>query len=162
MRDPITVGISQIHIGQSPEVLRALALGSCVAIALYDPQLKLGGLSHAMLPQAAETRNPNHHPGKFVDSSITLMIHKLVQKGARPNRLSSKLAGGAKMIDLRSTRNQLDIGTRNIQSAHATLKKANIPIVAEDVGKNFARTVLFDLSSGKLIMQRAGENSKEL
>ena len=150
--ESITAGIGEIRIGKSPKVLQAIALGSCVGIALYDPQPKLGGLSHAMLPLEKETRKHSYSPGKFVDSAILLMIHKLVKKGAKPNRFVSKLVGGARMFEIKN----LDIGTRNVQSARAALKNAAIPIVAEDVGKDFGRTVHFYLSTGKLLIRKAG------
>ena len=160
--DSTIVGVGQICIGKSPEVFRAVALGSCVAIALYDPHLKLGGLGHALLPYAAEARTPSYPPGKFANSATAMLVRKMVKNGAKPNRLVSKLAGGAKMFEMKKGLDW-DIGARNVQSARAALDKANIPIVAEDVGKNFGRTVLFELSSGKLIILRAGgKNRREL
>ena len=110
-----------------------------------------------MLPYAMEARRRSFPPGRFVDKAIPIMIRKLVQKGAKSRRLVAKLAGGASLLELKSTRNLLDIGTQNVQSARAALKNVKIPIMATDVGKNFGRTVHFDLSSGKLMIRRVGE-----
>ena len=159
---PITAAVGEIRIGNSPGVLRALGIGSCVTIAIYDPHLKLGGMGHALLPYAADARNSNPLPGKYADSATIQLIQMLVKKGANRTRLISKLAGGAKMFELLKTQKKviLDIGSRNVQSARDSLKKANIPIVAEDVGKNYGRTVIFELDSGKLITLRAGKKHR--
>ena len=45
------VGIAELRIARSPTVLKAFGLGSCLAIALYDPELRLGALVHSLLPQ---------------------------------------------------------------------------------------------------------------
>ena len=57
-------------IGQSPEMIRVIALGSCIAIALYDPQLKLGGLSHSILSYEPNAQNRPLRPVKFADCAI--------------------------------------------------------------------------------------------
>ena len=154
--EPISVGLGQIRFGKSPDMLRAVALGSCVGIALYDPKLKIGALAHAMLPNSSEAR-AEFSPGRFVDSSISKMTSDLTKKGSNPKTLKAKLVGGAKMFNHIESKKFLDIGDRNVSTARDILKDEAIPIVAEDVGKNYGRTVVFDLSSGKMSIRRAGK-----
>ena len=51
----ISVGIADLKIVRSPDVLVTFALGSCVGICLYDPNVKVAGMSHVLLPSAAQT-----------------------------------------------------------------------------------------------------------
>ena len=50
----INVGIADYAISSSPDILRTI-LGSCVGICLYDPELKIGGMCHIMLPSMKDT-----------------------------------------------------------------------------------------------------------
>ncbi len=127
--NPITVGINQIKISKSPQILQAIALGSCVAIILYDTKLKLGGLSHSMHPTQNKLKTHDHSPGKFVDTAISQMLNILHKKGVNPRNcnLVSKLVGGASMFNFNSD-SALNIGKRNVKSARTTLQNANIPI----------------------------------
>ena len=46
------VGIGEYRVARPPAVLVSLGLGSCVGVALYDPERKVGGLAHIMLPSS--------------------------------------------------------------------------------------------------------------
>ena len=67
--------------------------------------------------------------------------------GARRDRITAKIAGGAKMFE-ESGGALGNIGQRNIESVHLNLKKEGIRLLKEDVGGSVARTLLFDVSSG--------------
>jgi chemotaxis protein CheD len=48
---------------------------------------------------------------------------------------------------------RLNIGERNIKSAKETMKKLGILVIAEDTGKNYGRTVIFDTFNGDLLIK---------
>lgn len=146
--DTIMVGIGAYAVAISPFKIKTSGLGSCVGVTLYDPQEKIGGLIHAMLPSMKEGRIKDN-PAKFTDSGIEYLVEEMIKKGASRRRLQAKLAGGASMFANPS----MNIGKRNIKSAKETLKKMNIPLVAEDTGKNYGRTIIFDTSTGKLLIR---------
>ena len=54
MAELIRVGMSEIAVSRSPDVLVAIGLGSCVGVCFYDPVLKYGGMAHVMLPDSAQ------------------------------------------------------------------------------------------------------------
>jgi len=143
------VGIAEIKVATAPTVLVSYGLGSCLGIALYDAEIKIGALAHTMLPYfragIRETRT-----SKFVDMALQEMIELLQHQGAEPNRLRAKLVGGANMFaDAPGTgRSSEGIGSRNIQAAHAILGELGIPLLAEDTGGNNGRTMEFDLENG--------------
>jgi len=47
----------------------------------------------------------------------------------------------------------LKIGEKNVKWAKNTLEKFEIPIIAEDTGKNYGRTVTLDISTGDLLIR---------
>lgn len=162
MSQRIRVGISEFRIAKTPCVLVSYGLGSCLGVALYDPDLQLGGLAHTLLP-TARVGVAGERQTKFVDSAIKLLVEELSAQGAGRERLVAKLAGGANMFSAPGLATDSGIGHRNIQIAHQTLSQLGIPIVAEDVGGHSGRTVEFDLTGGKLLVRSVrGEHHLEL
>ena len=81
MSRTITVGISDLNIAKAPDILVTYALGSCIGICLYDAVSKTAGLSHIMLPSAAQAPNVSDQPMKFADTAIELLIRKMEGAG---------------------------------------------------------------------------------
>jgi chemotaxis protein CheD len=151
------VGIAELRIARAPQILKAYGLGSCLAVALYDPELQLGALVHSLLPQQFYGETIDGSP-KFVDAAIRLMVAELRRAGAEPARLQAKSAGGANMFEGVYLTLMQSIGVRNARSARETLKDLGIPLVAEEVGGNRGRTVTFDLATGQLLVYCARED----
>ncbi len=151
------VGIAELRIARAPKVLKAFGLGSCLAITLYDPGSRLGGLVHSLLPQAGRGELPEP-PAKYVDVAIGLMVEELVRAGAEAARLQAKIAGGANMFESAYVTLVDSIGMRNVRSARTALAARHIPLAGEDVGGNRGRTVEFHLASGQLLVYCAREN----
>ena len=126
-------------------MLVTYALGSCIGICLHDPVLKLGALVHIMLPVNMEAGRKT--PMKYADTGIRETLRLMEGKGASRNRITAKIAGGAKMFEVGSS-SLGNIGQRNIESVHMNLKKEGIRLLKEDVGGTVARTLLFDVNSG--------------
>ena len=56
MPDLIKVGMADYKVGAAPSTLISYGLGSCIGLSLYDPQAKVGGLLHYMLPDSKQAR----------------------------------------------------------------------------------------------------------
>ena len=69
----IKVGMADLKVGKSPDVLTTLGLGSCVGVAIYDPVTKISGLLHCMLPDSTQFRN-NSNKAKYADSGIDELV----------------------------------------------------------------------------------------
>lgn len=134
-----------MKLGRGEEVLITYALGSCIGICLYDPIIKLGALIHIMLPLNMETGRKNTM--KYADTGIRETLRQMEARGARRSRITAKIAGGAKMFEI-SNGSLGNIGQRNIESVHLTLKQEGIRLLKEDVRGSMARTLLFDVGSG--------------
>lgn len=154
------VSIAECRLAEAPVVLKAYGIGSCVAVALYDPELKVGGLGHMLLPQAS-ARPRAGGPEKFVDAGIRIMVDKLTAAGAVRENLVAKIAGGANMFESEYQTLIKSIGARNAKSARETLVELQIPLLAEDVGGNRGRTVEFDLATGTLIVYSAHDRERK-
>ena len=153
MSNTITVGISDLNIAFAPDILATYALGSCVGICLYDEKNKIAGLSHIMLPWSTDSKNSNENTRRFADTGIAELANLMQSKGANFKNVWAKIAGGAQMFATNST--LFNIGERNVEAVKKVLKKFNIPIVGEETGKNFGRTVFFDAETGQMQIKSA-------
>lgn len=150
MSKTITVGIADFNVAKEDDTLVTYALGSCVGICLYDPVLKLAGLSHIMLPSIKEFRESSSaaQTGKYADTAIELLMKKMLGMGAVKIRLRAKIAGGAQMFAPVNNTTLAAIGERNVIAVKRELARLSIPIVAEDTGKNYGRTLYLTAADG--------------
>ncbi len=156
MSKVITVGIADMKYTRNEGVLITYALGSCVGVCLYDPVVKVAAMVHVMLPIKLDGSNDSN-VYKFANTGILATVKKMEAFGAVKKRITAKIAGGAKMFDIPSEGTFGNIGLRNIESVKQVLKSEKIPIVGEDVGGNYARTLLFDSSNGVGILRTYGK-----
>jgi chemotaxis protein CheD len=157
----VNVGISDWKINRGEGVIVTYALGSCVGICLYDKVSFIGGLSHIMLPDSKSvTPGAAMNRMKFADTAIPDMLAKMLSTGAVRARITAKIAGGAQMFQTSSEK--FNIGDRNVVSVKETLKALNIPIIAQDTGLNFGRTVFFDTLDGKMLVKSSAKGEKTL
>ncbi len=162
MSDLLVVGISDYKVARNPNVFVTYALGSCVGICLYDKQLKIGGLSHIMLPESSMFNKSDINRMKFADTAIVDMVQDLMRLGADRKRLTAKIAGGAQMFEVQQGSLVGTIGDRNVVSVKNVLHSLKIPIIAEDTGLNYGRTVYFDLETGIMKVQSLSRSIREL
>lgn len=153
------ISIAQARIDRAPAVLKAYGLGSCLAVGLYDPLNRVGGLAHLLLP-SHPSRSPLGDQGKYVDAGIRQMVEELVLFGAEHAKLVAKIAGGANMFESEYKTLINSIGARNAKSARETLNELGIPLLGEEVGGNRGRTVELDLASGMMIVYSARDGEK--
>ena len=159
----IPVGISDYKASRSPDMLVTYALGSCVGVALYDSASHIGGLSHIMLPSSSLRANGAIDDRmKYADTAIPDLIDSLVRLGADRSMLRAKIAGGANMFNSAGTSFVDTIGDRNTEAVKKALAQHGIPLVAEDVGSNYGRTVYFLLEDGRLRVQSLGRHINEI
>ena len=154
--DLINVGIADLGVAASPNTLRTI-LGSCVGICLYDPKMKIGGLSHIMLPSS---KKPSNNLKKYADTAIPLMIEEMIKIGAVRGQIVAKLAGGATMFKHSENSLMGDIGKNNILSVREILGQLKIPVLSEEVGGDYGRTIDFYLETGELKIKTIGKEPK--
>jgi chemotaxis protein CheD len=114
-----------------------------------------------MLPESSMFSNNEINRMKFADTAIVDLVQNLVKLGAERRRLTAKIAGGAQMFEVQQGSLVGTIGDRNISSVKKTLQSLRIPILAEDTGLNYGRTVYFDLETGIMKVQSLSRSIKE-
>ena len=161
MADLIRVGMADYKVGRSPATLISYGLGSCIGISLYDPQTKIGGLLHIMLPDSTQAR-ASDNPAKFADTGLPLMLNDVVGMGASKSRLVAKIAGGAQMFAFSNATDIMRVGTRNAEAVKRILRNMGIRVIAEDTGGSYGRTVQIDLSNGVYKVKTIDRGEKEI
>ena len=149
----LIVGIADMKMAQKGERLITYALGSCIGICLYDPQIKLAAMVHIMLPINMEAGRKNTF--KYADTGIRETLNQMVAKGAMKGRITAQIAGRARMFEV-SGGTLGSIGQRNSESVHQVLRRENIRLLWEDVGGKVARTMEFDSATGNGIIRSYG------
>lgn len=149
MSRTVTVGISDLNVVKAPDILVTYALGSCVGICLYDSVTKIAGLSHIMLPSSELNKDPKQ-AYRFADTAIVILVQKMVAAGASRARLKAKIAGGAQMFAAITKSSISNIGDRNVAAVKKTLAELRIPIIADDTGKNYGRTLYLSAEDGSM------------
>lgn len=153
------VGIGEYKVAESPSVIVTRGLGSCVGVVMYDPVSRIGGLAHIMLPSSQDFSTYTN-PYKFADLAIPALINDMRNKGCKT--LQARIAGGARMFALSSDRIGFDVGNRNTAQVKITLQKYSVPILAEDVGGSFGRTVTLDTTTGVVRVRTVGQGERAL
>jgi chemotaxis protein CheD len=157
----LVVGISDCKVSTDLDsVLVTYALGSCIAVAVYDPAAKIGGLLHYMLPESSlDAQKAQQNPFMFADTGIKALFQSVMASGAHPRRMVVRLAGGAAVLDSQGV---FQIGKRNYLAARRILWKAGVLISAEAVGGEVSGTTRLDLATGRMWIREAGGIEKEL
>lgn len=161
MPDLIRVGMADYKVGQSPATLISYGLGSCIGVSLYDPQTKIGGLLHIMLPDSTQAR-ASDNPAKFADTGFPLMLKDVLKLGASQSRLVAKIAGGAQMFAFANATDIMRVGARNAEAVKKILKDNRIRLIAEDTGGTYGRTVSIDLTNGAYKVKTIDKGEKEI
>jgi chemotaxis protein CheD len=145
-----------LFASKEPKFINTI-LGSCVAICIWDPILKIGGMNHYMLPfwNGQGLASP-----KYGNIAIEKLIQKMVQFGSNPRNLVAKVFGGGEVIDVKH--NSFNIGIRNIEVAFNSLKEYNIPIKAQSVGGKNGRKIQFNTLTGEVKMKIISRSEKIL
>ena len=144
--------MGEMVISTNPtDELVALGLGSCIALAMIDPEAGVGGLAHVVLPESANGAGP---PAKFADTAVPELLAQMRAAGADAARVQTAIAGGASMFD---TTQQLDIGARNREAVHDALRTAQLTCHAEQTGGGQGRTVRVSVGAGVVTSHTAGQ-----
>ncbi len=145
----IVVRVADLKVGCREDVLVTVGLGSCVAIMLYDPTAKIGGLAHILLPSPALARR-DANPAKFPQTAVPLLVELMAAQGASVRRMIARLAGGASMFASLAPSGTIQMGERNVVASRQVLNQSGIALVGEAVGGDYGRTVRLRVADGQV------------
>lgn len=130
------------YVSDQPNEVITTILGSCVAVCLYDPVVKIGGLNHFLLPGFCDSSSGTTSCGL---NMMELLINALQKKGAKRNRMRAKMFGGAQM-----RQGLTDIGKENVDFTQDFLRHEGIPCISQSVGGLVGRRLRFWPATGEV------------
>jgi len=145
----LLVRVADLNIGGEGDTLLTVGLGSCVAIVLHDAVVRVGGMAHVLLPSPGLSRR-QENPAKCPQTAVPALLERMAQRGASPRRITARIAGGASMFAALAPLGTVQMGERNVVAARETLRSVGLPLVGEDVGADYGRTVRFHVADGRM------------
>lgn len=148
----VVVGVGDLAISNDPTVtLSTYALGSCVAVVAYDPQARVAGLLHLMLPDShIAPAKAVVQPAMFANTGLPLFFKSFSGLRAEVGRLRLFMAGGANVL---IGNDAFKIGARNIRATQDYLVAQGFVLSGTAVGGSVNRTVHFDNATGQLTLK---------
>jgi chemotaxis protein CheD len=139
----LVVGIGEFVVSGDPQAsIITHALGSCVAVCVWDPQALVGGMLHYLLPEASlNSERARRQPAAFADTGIPMLFRAAYEIGLSKHRCRVHLLGGA-------AGGGSDIGLRNTLIAKRLLRQNGVQVHGEALGGNVVRTVTLVIATG--------------
>lgn len=156
------VGLGDIHVSKTPgEIIKTMALGSCVGVVMLAPKHRVVGMAHIVLPDSKiDPTRAETQPGYYADTGMVAIIDQFRRFNVINNHdLVVKLVGGASVLDANRT---FDIGKRNVLASRKALWRNRMAAIAEDVGGNYSRTVWVEVDTGRVFVTSPGRGRWEL
>lgn len=131
-------------------------LGSCVAACIRDPDVKIGGLNHFLLPGTGGGENS----ARYGSHAMEVLVNSILRAGGQKSRLEAKVFGGGNVIDVSAKET---VGDRNGKFVTEWLKREGIKLLASDLGGDKARRVFYFPETGRAsVLRLAGAETRKL
>lgn len=155
-KDLVIIGPGERY-ATAEEVIISTVLGSCIAITLFEPELKIGGMNHYMLPGEDTNNFSMGITGKYGVHAMDLLLQEMQKLGCRKEKLEAKVFGGGAVLLLQGEGGN-KVPKSNIEFAYRVLKtKYQIPVAAGDTGGINGRKIFFDPKTGKVTVKTLGK-----
>ncbi len=141
----------QLYFGNTAERVHTL-LGSCVAITLWNPTRRIGGMCHFLLPSRHRAPGTGRD-GRFGNESLEMLVEALLKAGTRPQDYQVNLYGGADTLpDMNG--HKFNVGERNIEQGWTLIDHYGFVLQDVDVGDHVPRNVSMTFHDGQVQMRR--------
>lgn len=144
----------QTCVLDSPGLISTI-LGSCVAVCLYDPDAKIGGMNHFMLPAKSDDSAASARYGVH---AMELLITSLMKHGADRRKFQAKAFGGANLLS--SVCKMSQVGRRNVEFIREFLELEGFPLVSSKLGGECPLRVLFQPHDGRVFVETLKNSNK--
>ncbi|MBX2861356.1 MAG: chemotaxis protein CheD [Vampirovibrio sp.] len=146
-------------------VLYIANLTTSMAVAIYDPVLKVGGMAHIVLPESrlAALEGEEKPPATFADEAVPLLVEAYLEAGGQKQNAQVRMAGGSQLFNFGGGGgNYLNVGSRNSTAIRASLSKLGFTLEKADTGGNKARRVRLVIASGQFSVAQLGGTTLSL
>ncbi len=150
MKKCISIHIGEYHACSEPAIIHTL-LGSCVAVCLFDPVHRIGGMNHILLPGKADM-SCFDVSARYGINAMELLINRMMALSSRYDCIVAKVFGGGNVISSFSGKNI--IGGKNTDFVLEFLQREGIPVLSKDVGGTEARKIYFHTDTGEVLLKR--------
>lgn len=137
----------EFYWGDHETRIRTL-LGSCIAICLWHPELRIGGMSHSLLPDRSAPASS--FDARYISEAIELFKQEIKKTGTKPSDYYVKLFGGGTFIQ----EDEKSIGARNTFTARKLLSENGFSISNEHLGGMMGRNIILQLWNGEVWMKK--------
>ncbi|MBI1423490.1 MAG: chemotaxis protein CheD [Gammaproteobacteria bacterium] len=128
-------------------------LGSCIAITMWHPQRRIGGMCHYLLPSRGG--NQRLTQGYYADEVVNLFLNEIRKTGSRPGEYEVKVFGGGNMFDSRDeAATRTNVSQNNIAAGCQLLKQHGFKVKAKDLGGACYRKIFLEVWNGDVWVQR--------
>jgi len=147
----IFVGVAEAAVAAGEEVLVTVGLGSCVAILLYDADVRVAGMAHVLLP-APHRAFEESQAAKYATSAVPHLLREMSARGADRRRVTARIVGGASMFSGPRSSPLASAGARNLEATRDALEWAGVPVTGEEVGSDHGRSVRLFAADGRVVV----------
>jgi chemotaxis protein CheD len=145
----------EYYVTTNDEIITTV-LGSCVSACIRDPQMRIGGMNHFMLPASKEQykvlrATSDSEATRYGNFAMEKLINDLLKNGGRREYLEIKLFGGGKVLQ---HMHEADVGNRNIAFVRDYLQTEGFKVVAEDLGDIYPRKVIYYPMTGRVQVKK--------
>lgn len=125
-------------------------LGSCVSACVRDPETGIGGMNHFMLPsRSVDQVDVVSDAFRYGNFAMEHLINDVMKLSGKRSTLEFKLFGGGNILQGAGR-----VGTKNIEFVRKYLSMEHFTVSAEDLGGDYPRKVLYDPSTGKVMLKK--------
>jgi chemotaxis protein CheD len=142
------LGPGDFYFGSGDHQVRTL-LGSCVAITLWHPPTRVGGMCHFLLPsRSAADRAEGALDGRFADEAMAMFRREMDRAGTSPGEYQTKIFGGGRQFTDPSAGGRIDVPERNIAAAISLCHANGLTVSSRHLGLDGSRQIVLDLANG--------------
>jgi len=139
----------EFYVTSNNEVITTI-LGSCISACIRDPKAGIGGMNHFMLPISNSANKVQlADAARYGNFAMEQMINDILRNGGSRNNLELKVFGGGRVM-----RGVTDVGKKNILFIEEYIELEGLRLLAEDVGGNYPRKIMYHPKSGKVKMKK--------
>jgi len=124
-------------------------LGSCVAVTLWHPTLKLAGMCHILLPERGQDKSST----RFADCAVKKFLEMIHSNKTKPHQYEVGVYGGGNMFPLINKSNKELLGTRNVNKMESLLILEGFRVKYKDAGGEVARKLILNRHTGSITLE---------
>lgn len=140
----IFLGPGDLYFGDGNTRIRTL-LGSCVAVTLWHPRARIGGMCHYVVPSRRDRGAGHELSGHYADEALLLLLGEIRATATSPQEYQVKMFGGGSQFSVTGTMN---VAARNVEAGLELLERHNLRLTSMHFGGTGHRQVILDVRSG--------------